>query len=241
MIFEDIKPKTSAMRSGGKPSIQGSWPHRAPTLRRNVDLSAAENGTAYANEARATPGHAHPREREILKTGKRSIEVTWSRHLARRRARRTARSSLELVRTPLAYREPPARCATSLGDETTATPGPTCVTCPDNLSLLDQRGHRQRALRRKASVICPRPTRHAMHTHAQEASRRDHDRAHRLLQHASPPDRDVPRAPGHLSISENARPVASSSPHDVVEASSGLPEPRAPSTIPLIARTLRPD
>ncbi len=82
------------------------------------------------------------REREILKTGKRSIEVTWSLTslgAERARTRGVARTGAQ----PLASRTA-STCATS---PTTKPPMPGLRASPAQKRLLDQRGHRHRALR----------------------------------------------------------------------------------------------
>ena len=55
---------------------QGPWPHRAPPLCRRRPLRRRMDG--YANLHGRRQAMRIEREREILKTGKRSIEVTWS-------------------------------------------------------------------------------------------------------------------------------------------------------------------
>ena len=106
----------------------------------------------------------------------------------RRRARRT-RGAARPRAQPLAHREPPALCA-RLHLRRRSLPG---VRAPpaQKSGLLEQRGHRHRALRRplplrtrgQPALRRPRPG----------GPRRDHDRAHRLIPRDPQPHQDVPQ------------------------------------------------
>ena len=153
MIFEDLKAIdfSDALWHETVDKGHGRIERRRCAV---VDLSAAE-WDGYANLHGRRQAMRIEREREILKTGKRRHRGDLEPHLARRRARRT-RGVARTGAQPLAYREPPALRARL---HLRRRPMPGLRASPAQKSrLLDQRGHRHRALATDASVICPRPT-----------------------------------------------------------------------------------
>ena len=185
MIFEDLKAIdfSDALWHETVDKGHGRIERRRCAV---VDLSAAE-GDGYANLHGRRQAMRIEREREILKTGKRSIEVTWS--LTSLGAERAGPEELlELVRNHwhIENRLHYVRDFTYDEDRCRAY----VRHLPRNLACLTNAGHRHRALRRTLPLSARGQP--ALCRPGAGGPRRDHDRAHRLRQHASPPDRDVP-------------------------------------------------
>ena len=150
--------------------------------------SALPSGDGYAHLHGRRQAMRMERERKMLKTGKRSIEVTWS--LTSLGAERAGpKELLDLVRNHwhIENRVHYVRDFTYDEDRCRAY----VRHLPGKSGLLEQRGHRYRALRRTLP-ICTRGQ-PALRRPRPRGPRRDYDRAQRLIPHPPPQYRLGPK------------------------------------------------